>query len=248
MMRKMAWGLFILAVFCLPLTSCGSGKEESGDLGNNRLGADDVTLQFYSETAYPLPGGYTIAGIARLDSCLLLAGNGAAGAALGFADYTLTDAGRVALSEAQITGKPCVFVGFPNGDGGFSYYANSGLGVAMAIPVQSRNKEGAWALIRDRLSSEHQMEKDAYGDYVCGLPAIDAVMRRRVEAELSKEDAARLYALMESIQYAETFSSRPLDTIIQEVGQAYLAGDKTLDEAAALIQSRARLWVAEQYG
>lgn len=92
------------------------------------------------------------------------------------------------------------------------------------------------------------MEKDAYGEYVCGLPAVDAVMRRRVEAELSEEDAAKLYALMESIQYAETFSSESLHTIIREVGEAYLTGDKTLNEAVALIQSRASLWVAEQYG
>lgn len=162
---------------------------------------------------------------------------------------SVSGTGRRYLSTMErLTGEPCVFVGFPNGDGGFSYYMNSGLGVAMAIPVQSQNKEGAWAFIRERLSSEHQMEKDAYGEYVCGLPAVDAVMRRRVEAELSEEDAAKLYALMESIQYAETFSSESLHTIIREVGEAYLTGDKTLNEAVALIQSRASLWVAEQYG
>lgn len=164
-------------------------------------------------------------------------------------DVSVPAAGRRYLGRMErLTGEPCVFVGFPNGGGGFSYYANSGLGVAMAVPVQSRNKEGAWALIRERLSSEHQLEKGAGGYYACGLPVIDAVMRRRVEAELTEEDAAKLYALMESIQYAETFSARPLHTIIQEAGQAYLAGDKTLDEAVALIQSRAGLWGAEQYG
>lgn len=156
-------------------------------------------------------------------------------------------AGRRYVSRMErLTGEPCVFVGFPNGGDGFSYYANGG--ISMAIPVQSQNKEGAWALIRERLSSERQMEKDAYGEYSCGLPATDAALRRRAEAELSEEDAAKLYALMESIQYAETFSSRPLRTIIREVGETYLAGDKTLDEAADLIQSRASLWVAEQYG
>lgn len=164
-------------------------------------------------------------------------------------DISVPEAGRRYVSRMErLTGEPCVFVGFPNGDSGFSYYGNSGLGTAMAIPVQSQNKEGAWAFVRERLSMDHQMEKGAYGDYVCGLPAIDAAMRRRAEAELSEEDAAELYALMESIQYAQTFSSKSLRTIIQEAGQAYLAGDKTLDEAAALIQSRAGLWVAEQYG
>lgn len=144
------------------------------------------------------------------------------------------------------TGEPCVYVGFPNGDSGFSYYTNGG--IAMAIPVQSQNKDGAWAFIRERLSTEHLMEKDAYGDYSCGLPVVDAVVRHRAEAELSEEDAARLYALMESIQYAETFSSKTMHTIIREAGEAYLAGDKTLDEAVALIQSRAGIWVSEQYG
>lgn len=157
--------------------------------------------------------------------------------------------GRRYLSRMEwLTGEPCVFVGFPNGDSGFSCYGNSGLGVAMAIPVGSKNKEGAWAFIRERLSSEHQMEKNDHGDYSCGLPVIGAALRHRAEAELSREDAAKLYALMESIQYAETFSARPLHTIIREVGEAYLSGDKSLDEAVDLIQSRAGLWVAEQYG
>ena len=88
MKRRMAWGLFILAVFCLLLTSCGSGKEKSGELGGSKLDFADTALQFYSETIYPLPGGYAIAGIARLDSCLLLAGNREDGAVLGFTDYT----------------------------------------------------------------------------------------------------------------------------------------------------------------
>lgn len=144
------------------------------------------------------------------------------------------------------TGESCVYVGFPNGDSGFNYYTNGG--IAMAIPVQGKNKDGAWAFIRERLSTEHLMEKDAYGDYSCGLPVIDEVMRHRAEAELSEEDTGKLYALMESIQYAETFSSKTLHTIIREVGEAYLAGDKTLDEAVALIQSRASIWVSEQYG
>lgn len=156
-------------------------------------------------------------------------------------------AGRRYLSRMErLTGEPCVFVGFPSGGGGFSRYTNGG--VAMAVPVQSRNKEGAWAFIRERLSTEHLMEKDSYGYYSCGLPVVDAVMRHRAEAELSEEDAAKLYALMESIQYAETFSSSALYTIIREAGEAYLSGDKTLDEAVALIQSRASVWVAEQYG
>lgn len=155
--------------------------------------------------------------------------------------------GRRYLSRMErLVGEPCVFVGFPNGGGGFSYYENGG--ISMAIPAQSQHKEGAWALIRERLSAERQMEKDAFGEYACGLPAVDAVMRRRAEAELSGQDAAKLYALMESIQYADTFSSTPLHTIIREAGEAWLAGDKTLDEAAALIQSRASLWAAEQYG
>lgn len=144
------------------------------------------------------------------------------------------------------TGEPCVYVGFPNGDRGFSYYTNGG--IAMAIPVQGKNKDGAWAFIRERLSTEHLMEKDAYGDYSCGLPVIDEVMRHRAKAELSEEDMDKLYALIGSIQYAETFSSKTLRTIIREVGEAYLAGDKTLDEAVALIQSRASIWVSEQYG
>lgn len=104
MRRKMTCGLLILAVLCLLLASCGSDTEERETSDGGKSNVSDAALQIYSETAYPLPGGYIIAGISRLDSRLLLAGNGDSGAVLGFMDYTLTDAGRVTLSDAQTIG------------------------------------------------------------------------------------------------------------------------------------------------
>ena len=58
----------------------------------------------------------------------------------------------------------------------------------------------------------------------------------------------QLEELMAVTKYAAGYSDYYMWEIIQEVGGAYLAGDKSLDEAVGLIQSRASLWVAEQYG
>lgn len=133
-----------------------------------------------------------------------------------------------------------VFVGTPNGGDGFHNYVCGDY--VMAIPARSGNKEGAWAFIRERLSLERQVSME-------GLPVIrEAIYLSKFYSAASDYAKEQLEKLLDITKYAAGYSDYYTWEIIQEAGGAYLAGDKSLDEAIDLIQSRASLWVAEQYG
>lgn len=133
-----------------------------------------------------------------------------------------------------------VFVGTPNGGDGLHNYVCDDY--VMAIPARSGNKEGAWAFIRDRLRLDHQVSME-------GLPVIrEAIYLSKFYGAASDYAKGQLEKLLDVTRYAAGYSDYYMWEIIQEVGGAYLAGDKSLDEAVELIQSRASLWAAEQYG
>ena len=73
-------------------------------------------------------------------------------------------------------------------------------------------------------------------------------MLRMAEEELSGEPVERFMGLLENTRGADRCSDSQVRDIILECGQAYLAGDKSLEETVELIQSRASIYVSEQYG
>ena len=114
----------------------------------------------------------------------------------------------------------------------------------MAIPTGSQNKEGAWAYIRDQLSLDSKLSIG----YEHGIPVNYEALRRISERELNSESQALLHKLLERTKYAKSYSDDDLRDIIISGAQSYLSGDKTLEDTVALIQSRANIYVAEQYG
>lgn len=152
----------------------------------------------------------------------------------------ISNPGRLKALD-ELFGEPCTFVGFPDGGSGFSCF-NCGYSGSMAIPANSANKEGAWAFIKEQLSMDKQMDIE-----YC-LPVNRQALLRKAEEELSGEQVERLMGLLENTQGADRCSDSQVRDIILECGQAYLAGDKSLEETVELIQSRASLYVSEQYG
>ena len=152
----------------------------------------------------------------------------------------ISNPGRLKALD-ELFGEPCAFVGFPDGGSGFSCF-NCGYGGSMAIPANSANKEGAWAFIKEQLSMDKQMDMED------SLPVNRQALLRRAEEELSGEQVERFMGLLENTRGADRCSDSQVRDIILECGQAYLAGDKSLEETVELIQSRASIYVSEQYG
>lgn len=88
-----------------------------------------------------------------------------------------------------VYGDEPVFVGFPDGDMGCSYYI---CGLGYAIPAQSSNKEGAWAYIKHMLSVEAQRYVTA------GLPVIlEAFELAMEDGDVSEEMQRKALELLE---------------------------------------------------
>ena len=139
-----------------------------------------------------------------------------------------------------IYGDEPVFVGFPDGDMGCSYYI---CGLGYAIPAQSSNKEGAWADIKHMLSVEAQRYVTA------GLPVILEAFELALEdGDVSEEMQCKALELLERTKYAESVHDAGLKEIITDSCQNYFDGTATLDDTVDIIQSRASVYMSEQYG
>ena len=114
--------------------------------------------------------------------------------------------------------------------------------MTISVKSNSSNKEGAWAFIKEQLSMDKQMDME-----YC-LPVNRQALLRMAEEELSGEQVEKLMGLLENTKGADRCSDSQVRNIILECGQAYLAGDKSLEETVELIQSRASIYVSEQYG
>ncbi len=137
------------------------------------------------------------------------------------------------------------YVGFPNGDMGYHYYSPfSGGGLSMAIPAASQNKEGAWEFIKGRLAMDAQLN---LGE-VSGLPVITEALEHMEEATSTERGKTAMHDLMDRIKYAEMFTDDEMRNIIVTSGYGYISGDKTLEETVSAIQSKASIYLAEQYG
>ena len=156
------------------------------------------------------------------------------------------------------------FVGCPNpwGEVGSSFLPR----LNMAMSSTCRDKEAAWSFIRQILLPQD----DVASWHFIGFPINKADFQRRAEFEMAQEltpastsywvgesevtvdlhaatqeDLDQVMALYEQIDTVYRWDES-LEEIITDVAGAYFAGDKTLDETAALIQNRAQLYVNER--
>lgn len=97
--------------------------------------------------------------------------------------------------------------------------------------------------VRAALGAEAQLAENEDG-----LAANYDAFRRRAAQELGEDTCAALDALLCSTTAALRYADAPLCTAVASAAASFLSGDKTAEEAAALIQSRASVYMAEKYG
>ena len=149
----------------------------------------------------------------------------------------------LAQSERAV-GCPVSFIGWPTADGscGTDAYLNRAVGICS----QSEYQEGCWAFIKFMLT---QVNTDEQGLYVY-RPAMEESIRKAMADEncpvkMSSDDAEKLMALIGAVENIRVYD-QAIMSIIKEACAAMFNGDKTVDETAKLIQSRASIYVAEQ--
>lgn len=174
--------------------------------------------------------------------------------------------------KSYLLGGPVTFVGCPNpwGEVGSALFLTNSL----AMSSGCAHKDGAWAFLRELLLprgdgavstpyfptnradfqrvAEAAMTPervDSSGKEVStrgeSFGVVDGVELGYKRYAVTQAEYDQIMALYNAIDLAYR-ENRDLNGIVISAAGAYFAGDKSLDEAAALIQSRAAIYVGEQ--
>ena len=149
----------------------------------------------------------------------------------------------------QRYGEDYQYMGWPNGQGNIPLLSGANGGYCML--ASSQHKDAAWQLLKTLLSVEYNdivaaimmpVMRDDFQEAIAALPDLN----EKEGLDIRPEDIEKLVKLMEGPSLAPRTSG--IDAIIREEAQKYAAGQSSLDAAVASIQSRASIYMAEQYG
>lgn len=130
----------------------------------------------------------------------------------------------------------CVFSGFP-GAGQASFY----LTLPMAIPVNAREKTGAWAFLKLLITEDLYAARSRGG----WLP-LQADFEEKTAAMTDSAAQALLRGLQQTAQTL-FYYDEAVQTILREELPYFLAGDQTAAQIADRIQGRVQLYLQETY-
>jgi len=177
----------------------------------------------------------------------------------------LTSVNMSSFSDIQmypaLYGEPVNFIGFPTNSGSGSVV---GFNNRFCVAAKSKNKEGAWAFIRSFLLPDNQNKLD------WNLPVNKAVFEQKIADAMKKQDdndsvASSTWwyddveitvgplteedaqAVRDMVYNATTEADydQQLMNIITEEAEYYFNGEKSAQEIAGIIQSRAQLYIDE---
>lgn len=174
-------------------------------------------------------------------------------------DQSTHDGYLIALSEAvspyaaanyrRLFGEDYQYMAWPNESE--TLLPLSGVGGGYCILSSSQNKEAAWQVLRTMLLPEGQNMSGAIGFPVIKThlqPGLKALMDDNTnEVDITQVDIDKIMALL-GREMSAVRSTEASDIIIKDEIQRYAAGQKTLDDTVAAIQSRVSIYLAEQFG
>ena len=149
--------------------------------------------------------------------------------------------------KRNYNGEEFIYIGFPNsiGNNG-SFFAAPYQDLQLAIPEQTKNKDGAWAFLREMLSTEYQSTMEYF------LPILESALMNSLDKQLNapetiltQEDVDRFLELLNNTEIF-LYGDSSIQNIILEEAIAFFENAKTAEEVAELIQSRVSLYLAEK--
>lgn len=158
-------------------------------------------------------------------------------------------AGRSEYAETVWFGEPSyTYAGFPTENGSGSAYR---ILSSLSVSPQCRDLEGAKAFLlfcfsylqEDVLPANYELLRSEMDAYMEG----NRTDWRGEITRISQSDAKQFYDLLDTITLLEGLDE-PLAEIMGEEAAAYFAGACSAEQAAKNIQSRASLYLQEQYG
>ena len=147
--------------------------------------------------------------------------------------------------EEKMAGCQLSFIGWPTVDGscGSDIYLSAPVGILS----RSANADGCWEFIKYMLFSADLNEETVLPVYLPLLKAKAAsvIASEDYPVQMTETDAQRFFDLVAAIDNVAIYDETVL-SIIEDVSGAFFDGAKTAEETAALIQSRASIYVGER--
>lgn len=163
--------------------------------------------------------------------------------------------------SALFGGEDTVFVGYPSTDGkGYT----TGCDFMYAITDNSPNKEGAWKLICYLMDEKTQKTNNLQN---AGIPVFQSVLDEAAfeldekvtgsirscyllpdgseDFVISNETIEKAYNYIMNIEF-EPYFNYIVESIVDEECRAVLAGDRTTEECADILQSRISIYLSER--
>lgn len=135
-------------------------------------------------------------------------------------------------------------IGFPHSDGSGSFFSRPSGDMMCAIPQNAPHIDGAWQFVSGMLSPEWQEKTQ-------NIPIMRTVLAERLQllkedalCPLTDKEANDFVVLMETTERFAHENS-VINNIILEEAVYYFNGDRSLAEAAGIIQNRASLYLSE---
>ncbi len=170
------------------------------------------------------------------------------------------------LWQTRYQVKP-MLLGYPQAESAPLPCATSNFGYKFGVSADTEHLDGCWAFLKFMLSEEVQTEIADSLSFPVRLSVLeDQLSRATLPADnpksivyeqrnssgtgnlepLTEEDVSRMRTLLYDFEYV-TVDYTEVGTILTGEAAALFAGDKTVEETAALIQNRASLFLAEQH-
>ena len=185
----------------------------------------------------------------------------------------LFNEGYVSLEEIQVYKQmykdDITFIGYPNKDKEGSYF---NLNMPFGISSKSDVKDGAWEFIRTFMTKEYQGTNGNIWDSPTRQDCFDMMIKAKMATKTYTDELGQEISPTESTygyddleeeikpssqeevdMYTELINGtkkisgydNEIMEIIQEEAKAYFAGEKSLDDTAAIIQNRVKTYVNE---
>lgn len=146
--------------------------------------------------------------------------------------------------EISILDEDTAFVGYPGAVGNGAMLMCT---YRFCITAYSKNLDGAWEFLRTLFLSKNQEALSGVFFPVCTVAFENrfAQYQENFKGQLEQEEINAAKSVILSADFCINSESPVIDIVLEEAA-AFFAGDKTAEEVAALIQSRAMIYLSEQ--
>ena len=160
----------------------------------------------------------------------------------------LNDVTSLARSTRHV-GRPAVVVGFPTPDGS----CGTDMGIfPVGVLASTAHPEACWAFLKDWLlhpsaipAYQPLIEKDMEEARQIAPGEKETMFSDRLSSPITEEEIRQFYDLLEEIEHTALYDETVLN-IIREEASPFLAGQRSAEETARIVQSRVSLYVSEQ--